>query len=81
MIQTQENSKEHQFGSDLGPSNGEEPQFGTDLGPSGLQFFFSFFSQNRALSVTRYRVHLSCKISEKPNDQILRKFSDGRTDR
>ena len=63
MIQTQENAKKIHFGPDLGP-----------LGPnSGHQFFF----KNLTLSVTRYHGQLSsCKISEKTNDQILRKFSD-----
>ena len=90
MIQTQENGKEPQFGPDLGPSNGEEPQFGTDLGSSGpslcYHFFFFFFFLSSKIwlcqSLDTVHVHLSsCKISEKPNDLILRKFSDGRTDR
>ena len=39
------------------------------------------FSKNLALLVTKYHVQLSsCTIAEKANDQILRKFSDGRTD-
>ena len=42
----------------------------------------NFFSKNLALSVTRYHSQLSlCTISEKTNDPILRKFSDGRIDR
>ena len=39
------------------------------------------FFQNLALSVTRYGQVSSCTISEKINDLILRKFSDGQTDR
>ena len=42
----------------------------------------NFFFKNLAPSVTRYYGHLSsCTISEKTNDPILRKLSDGRTDR
>ena len=41
----------------------------------------SFF-KNLAPSVTRYHGQLSsCTISEKTNDPLLRKLSDGRTDR
>ena len=40
-----------------------------------------FFFKNLALSATIYHGQLSCRISEKTNDPILRKFSDGRTDR
>ena len=52
----------------------------TDFGPfspnPGRQIFF----KNLALSVTRYHGQLSsCTISEKSNDSILRKLSDGRT--
>ena len=51
-------------------------------------FTFTTFSgrknlifKNLALSVTRYNGQLSsCTISEKTNDPILRKFSDGQTD-
>ena len=44
----------------------------------GLQFFFL---KNLPSSVTRYHDQLSsCTISEKTNDLILRKLSDGRTD-
>ena len=40
-----------------------------------------FFFKNLASSVTRYHGQLSsCTISEKTNDPILRKLSDGRTD-
>ena len=40
----------------------------------------SFF-KNLGLSVTRYHGQLSsCTISEKTNNPILRKLSDGRTD-
>ena len=45
-------------------------------------FFFNFFFQKLALSVNRYRGQLSsCTISEKTDDPILIKFSDGQTDR
>ena len=72
MIQTQE--------------NGEKPYFGPDLGPLGTNPGCQFFFKNLASSVTRYHGQLSsCKISEKTNDPILRKFTggqmDGRTDR
>ena len=41
----------------------------------------TFFFKNLASSVTRYHGQLSsCTISEKTNDPILRKFSDGQTD-
>ena len=44
-------------------------------------FFAFFFSKNLASSVTRYHGQLSsCKISEKINDAIFRKLSDGQTD-
>ena len=40
------------------------------------------FFKNLASSVTKYHSQLSsCKISEKINDPILRKFRDGRTNR
>ena len=58
--------------------------FGTSfldpLGPNlGCQFFF--FPENLTLSVTRYYGQLSsCTISEKTNDPILTKLSDGWTD-
>ena len=45
-------------------------------------FIFLFFFKNLAPSVTRCHGQLSsCTISEKNNDPILRKRSDGRTDR
>ena len=45
-------------------------------------FFFFFFSKNLASSVISYHHQLSsCTISEKTNDPILRKFSDGKMDR
>ena len=55
-----------------------EPNLGP-LGPNSGRHFFSF--KNVASLVTRYHSYLSSgTISEKTNDQILRKFSDGRTD-
>ena len=42
----------------------------------------TYFFKNLASLVTRYHGQLSsCTISEKTNYPILRKFSDGRTDR
>ena len=65
MIQTRENDKKPHLGPNFGPL-GSNP---------GHQFSFFF---NLALSVTRYHSRLlSCTISEKTNDPILRKFSDG----
>ena len=62
--------------------NGEKPHFGADVGPldpnSGRQFFF----KNITASVARCHGQLSiCKSSEKSHDPILRKFSDGLTNR
>ena len=66
MIQTQRNSEKPHFGPDFGG-----PKFGL------LKFLF----KNLASSVTRYHDQLSsCTTSEKTNDPILRKLSDGRTD-
>ena len=54
--------------------------FGPNLGRQ--HFFFFFFFKNLALSVTRYHGQLSwCTLSEKTNDPILRKISDGQTDK
>ena len=64
----------------------QKPSFGPNFGPFGpnlgCQFIlFYFFFKNLAPSVTRYYGQLSsCKISEKTNDPILRKLSDGRMD-
>ena len=68
MIQTQENGENSYFRPELGL-----------LGPnSGRQFFLD---KNLTSYVTRYYGQLSsCTISEKTNDPILKKFSDGRTD-
>ena len=67
--------------------NGKETSFGPDFHPFGPNsghlffFFFFFFPKNLALPVTRYHGQLSSfTISEKTNDLILRKFSDGRTE-
>ena len=44
-------------------------------------YLFIFFFKTLTLSVTRYHGQLSsCTISEKTNDPILRKLSNGRTD-
>ena len=44
-------------------------------------FFFSFFFKNLASSVTRHHGQLwSCTISEKTNDPIVNKLSDGQRD-
>ena len=57
------------FGPDIVP-------FGPNLGPK-----FIFFFKNLSSSITRYHGQLSsCTISEKTNDPILRKLSDGWTD-
>ena len=70
-IQTQENGKKPHFGPNFGP-------LGQNL---GREMFFFFFKYLVSSSVTRYPGQLSsCAISEKTNDQILRKLSDGRTD-
>ena len=42
--------------------------------------FFFFFFKNLSRSVTRYHGQLSCTISEKTNDPILRKLGDGQTE-
>ena len=52
---------------------------GSTLAPKFGAHFFSL--KNLACSVTRYHGQLSsCAISEKTNDPILRKLSDGQTD-
>ena len=72
IIQTQENGGKRHFEPDLGPLG---------LVKFALQIFFFFFFGDLASSVTRYHGQLSsCTISEKTNDPILRKLSDGRTD-
>ena len=69
MIQTQENGKKNSFWASFRPL---APKFGSR----------NFFLKNLASSITRYHGRLSsCKISEKTNDPILRKLSEGRTDR
>ena len=62
MIQTQENSKKTNFGSDLGP-----------LGP-----IFFFIKNLALSVTRYHGQLLSCKILKRTNDSILRKFSDGR---
>ena len=58
----------------------EKPHFGPDLGPLDPSSGCKIFSKNLASLVTRYHSQVSsCKISEKTNDPILRKFSDGET--
>ena len=64
--------------------NDQKPNFGPDfslLGPNlGRQFLF----KNLAASVTRYQGQLSScqkQYQKKTNHPILRKLSDGRTDR
>ena len=45
-----------------------------------LDLIYARWAQIRAVNITRYHGQLSsCTISEKTNDPILRKFSDGRT--
>ena len=77
MTQTQKNKKILEklilgFGPDLGP-----------LDPNSVHhLFFFFFSKNLASSVISYHHQLSSStISEKTNDPILRKFSEGKMDR
>ena len=68
MIQTQENDK--------------RPHSGPNLGQLDPNLELYFFFKNLASLVTRYHGHLSSyAMSEKTNGPILRKFSDGRTDR
>ena len=51
--------------------------FGPDLSPLGPNSDCHFLKKNLTSSVTRYHGQLSsCKILEKTNDSILRKFSD-----
>ena len=68
MIQTQEKSKKLHFGPDLGPL----------VSNLGRQFQKKKKKKILAASVTRYHDQLSsCTISEKANDPILRKLTDG----
>ena len=68
MNKIRENSKKPGFGSDYWPI---WPKFRTPI----------FLKKNLDLSVTRYHGQLSpCAISEKTNDPIWRKLSDGRTE-
>ena len=59
--------------------NDKKPSFGPDFGLFGSNLGHQFFSyKNLASSVARYHGQLlSCTISEKTNDPILRKLSDG----
>ena len=69
IIQIQENGKKPHFGPNLG-----------SLGPnSGGQNLFSKFCLPQSLDVMVSYHHVQYK--KKANDPILRKFSDGRTDR
>ena len=63
--------------------NGKKTNFGPDFSLFLAQIWAANFSPaNLASSVTTYHGQLSpCTISEKTNDPILRKLSDGRTDR
>ena len=62
--------KQNNFRSNFGP-----------LGQISATNFFFFFFENLAWSVTRYLGQLSSgTISEKSNDSILRKLSNGETD-
>ena len=71
MNQTWENSKKNKLV--LGPILAHLAQIWTTIPPPPQK-------KNLAPSVTKYHVQLSCTISEKTNDPILRKL-DGRTDR
>ena len=68
MIQTQENA--------------EKPHFGPNLCPLDPKFRPSKFTfKNLPSSVTRFHDQLSsCTKSEKANDPIFRKLSDGQAD-
>ena len=69
MIQNQEYGK-------------KKAHFGPDLGLSDPNLCCNFFKKNLASSVTRYHGQLSSStILEITNDPILRKLSDGQTDR
>ena len=68
MNKISENSKKPGLGSDYWPI---WPKFGTPI----------FLKKNLAPSVTRYHGQLSpCAISEKTNDPMWRKLSDGQTE-
>ena len=57
--------------------NDKKPSFGPNFSPFGPFFFL----KNLSLPVTKYHGQLSSHaISEKINDPILSKLSDGRTD-
>ena len=59
----------------------QRPSFGSNFGPLGPNSGCHFFPKNLVLSATRCHGQLSsCTISEKTNDPILRKLSDGQTD-
>ena len=59
--------------------NGEKPHFGPDFCPSNSGRQNCFPQKNLASSVTRFHGQpLLYTISEKINDPILRKLSDGR---
>ena len=61
--------------------NGKKPNFGPDFGLFGPNLGCCIFFRNLASSVTRYHGQLSsCTISEKTNDPIVTKLSDGRTE-
>ena len=61
--------------------NAIKPSFWPEFGPFGPNSRRQYFSKNLASSVPRYHGQLlSCTISEKTNNPILRKLSDGRTD-
>ena len=67
IIQTQQNSK--------------TPHFRPNFDPLGPNFCRQILFKSLASSVIRYHAQLLlCKISEKRNDPVLRKFSGGRTD-
>ena len=70
LNQNWENYKKSSFGPDFGP-----------FGPNSATNFFFFFLKNLTSWFTRYHGQLSSStISEKTNDPILRKLSDGRMD-
>ena len=63
--------------------NSKKPSFGPDFGPFGpnLGLFFSFFCFSKIwLRQSHHGQLSSCTISEKPNNPIIRNFSDRQTD-
>ena len=58
----------------------KKTSFGPDFDLFGPNLGCQVFFPKIWLSITRYHGQLSCTVSEKINDPILRKRSDGRMD-